>query len=147
LRRPVLDKLQGSNTIKIVFKQIKGVIAGRDYLNSMHEYSVTEHLLNTTLKHAEKAMASRVVKVDLVIGDLTGFMDESIRFYFDILSEGTKAEKAVLEVARIPIRARCGQCLAEFTPGKGNWHCPLCGGPMKEIISGREFYVESIEVE
>ena len=113
----------------------------------MHEFSVTEHLLDITLEHAEKAMASRVLKVDLVIGDLTGFMEESIRFYFDILSEGTKAEKALLSIARVPVRARCGQCLTEFTPREGNWHCPQCEGSMKEIISGREFYVESIEVE
>lgn len=126
---------------------MKEVIAGREYLTSMHEYSVTEHLLDITLKHAEKAMASRVLKVDLVIGDLTGFMEESIRFYFDILSEGTKAHKAALTIAHIPVRVRCGQCLAEFTPREGNWRCPLCEGSMKEIISGREFYVESIEIE
>jgi hydrogenase nickel incorporation protein HypA/HybF len=126
---------------------MKGVNAGREYLISMHEYSVAEHLLDITLKHAEKAMASRVLKVNLVIGDLTGFVDESIRFYFDILSEGTKAEKALIEVVRVPIRARCRQCLSEFTPRDRNWRCPLCEGPLKEIISGREFYVESIEIE
>ena len=113
----------------------------------MHELSVTGHLLDVTLEHAEKAMASRVLRIDLVIGDLTGFMEESIRFYFDILSEGTKAQNALLKIARVPVRARCGECRTEFTPKEGGWRCPLCQGPLKEIISGREFYVESIEVE
>jgi Zn finger protein HypA/HybF involved in hydrogenase expression len=28
-----------------------------------------------------------------------------------------------------------------------NWVCPRCGGFIEDVISGREFYVESIEVE
>jgi Zn finger protein HypA/HybF involved in hydrogenase expression len=28
-----------------------------------------------------------------------------------------------------------------------DWLCPRCGGLIEDIISGREFYVESIEVE
>ena len=113
----------------------------------MHELSVTGQLLDITLKHAELAVASRVVKINLVIGDLTGIMEESIRFYFDILSEGTKAHKALLTICRVPVRARCGQCRTDFTPDKVNWRCPLCQGALKEIVGGREFYVESIEVE
>jgi hydrogenase nickel incorporation protein HypA/HybF len=113
----------------------------------MHELAVTEQLLDITLEHAERAMASRVLKINLVIGDLTGFMEESIRFYFDILSEGTMAHNASLSIAHLPVLACCGQCGTEFTPGEGNWRCPLCRGALKEIIGGREFYVESIEVE
>ncbi len=113
----------------------------------MHELSVTNQLLDVTLEHAERAMASKVLKINLVIGDLTGFIEESIRFYFDILSEGTKAHNARLSVVHVPVRARCGQCRTEFTPGKGNWRCPLCHSVLEEITGGREFYVESIEVE
>jgi hydrogenase nickel incorporation protein HypA/HybF len=113
----------------------------------MHELSVTGNLLDITLEHAEKAMASKVVCINLVIGDLTGLMDESIRFYFDILSEGTKAQGARLAISRIPVRAVCGLCRAQFNPGEGNWRCPLCEGSLNEIVGGREFYVESIEVE
>lgn len=113
----------------------------------MHELAVTGQLLDITLEHAERVMASRVLRINLVIGDLTGFMEESIRFYFDILSEGTKAHNALLSIARIPIRALCGQCRTQYTPGKDSWRCPLCRGALREIVRGREFYVESIEVE
>ena len=113
----------------------------------MHELYVTEQLLNITLEQAEKANAGRVMRVNLVIGELTPFMEESIRFYFDILTEGTKAEKASLSISRMLARARCGQCRVEFTPKETNWLCPQCGGFFEGIISGREFYVESIEIE
>jgi hydrogenase nickel incorporation protein HypA/HybF len=113
----------------------------------MHELSVTEHLLDITLEHARNANAERVLKINLVIGDLSSFVGESIQFYFDILSEGTKAEKASLSISRIPAKVRCRPCHHEFTPEGMNWVCPRCGGFIEDVLSGREFYVESIEVE
>ena len=113
----------------------------------MHELSVTEQLLNITLEHAEKANAKRVLNINLVIGDLSSFVADSIQFYFDLLSEGTKAEKASLSISRIPARARCRQCQNQFAPENLDWLCPRCGGLIEDVISGREFYVESIEVE
>ncbi len=113
----------------------------------MHELSVTEQLLNITLDHARRANADRVLKVNLVIGDLTSFSSESVRFYFDMLSKGTKAENAFLSISRIPAKVRCTFCRNEFSPEAMNWLCPRCGGSIEDVISGREFYVESIEVE
>jgi hydrogenase nickel incorporation protein HypA/HybF len=113
----------------------------------MHELSVTEQLLNVVLEHARKASAKQVLKVNVVVGDLTGFVSESIQFYFDILSKGTEAEKAALDITRIPNRVRCRDCKKEFQPDGGDWRCPDCGGPIEEVLGGRELYVESIEVE
>jgi hydrogenase nickel incorporation protein HypA/HybF len=79
--------------------------------------------------------------------DLTGFVNESIQFYFDLLSKGTEAEKASLAIVRIPSRVRCRDCKKEFQPEEGDWTCPFCGGLIEEVLGGRELYVESIEVE
>jgi hydrogenase nickel incorporation protein HypA/HybF len=113
----------------------------------MHELPVTEQIVEIVLDHARKAKAERVLKINLVIGELSSFVGESIQFYFDMLSKGTEAEKASLAISRIPARARCQSCKEEFNPGGMNWFCPACGGPVEEILGGREFYVESIEVE
>lgn len=113
----------------------------------MHELSVTEELLTVTLEHAEKANAGRVVRINLVIGDLTGLAGESILFYFTILAEGTMAEKSLLDITRVPARVRCEKCSFDFTPNADNWRCPLCNGYRGEIVCGREFYVDSIEIE
>jgi hydrogenase nickel incorporation protein HypA/HybF len=113
----------------------------------MHEFSITEQILKITLEHARRARADRVLRVNLIVGDLTGFAGESIQFYFDLLSRGTEAEKASLSMTRVPTRARCQACRGEFTPDRMAWACPQCGGSVEEIVSGREFYVESIEVD
>ena len=113
----------------------------------MHELSVTEQLLNVVLEHARKAGAKEVLKVNVVIGELTGFVNESVEFYFEILSKGTEAEKASLIIARIPARVRCRDCEREFQPDGSRWNCPHCGGLIEEVLAGRELYVGSIEVE
>jgi hydrogenase nickel incorporation protein HypA/HybF len=113
----------------------------------MHELSVTEQLLGIVLDHARQAKAERVIRVNLVIGELTSFAGESIQFYFDMLSKETEAGKAFLSISHVPAKARCQQCKKEFHPTGMDWACPGCGGPIEEVMAGREFYVESIEVE
>lgn len=113
----------------------------------MHELSVTEELLALTLQHAKKANAGKIVKINLVIGSLTGLAEESIRFYFNILSEGTVAEESLINISRIPLRVRCQKCTLDFTPQADNWRCPACNGYRGDIICGRECYVDSIEIE
>ena len=113
----------------------------------MHELSVTEQLLKIVLDHARKAEAKRVLKINLAIGELTSFVGESIQFYFDMLSRETEAEGASLSISHIPARATCRQCKMEFHPEGMDWSCPACGGPNEEVVGGREFYIESIEVD
>lgn len=113
----------------------------------MHELPVTEEIIKIVLQHAREAGAKRVLDVNLVIGDLTSFVDDSIQFYFDFLSKDTEAAGATLHITRIPAKVRCHQCQTEFSPDGHNWLCPECEALGGEVLSGREMYIESIEVE
>jgi hydrogenase nickel incorporation protein HypA/HybF len=114
----------------------------------MHELAVTQSILDITLRHAEQAGAGRVLAVNLVIGELTGFVDDSIQFYFDFLSKETPAQGAQLNFERIAARVRCHACGAEYTPPNSRlWACPECEALGGEIFAGREFSVASIEIE
>lgn len=113
----------------------------------MHELPVTEDILRIVTDHAQRAGATHIKTIYLVIGDLTSFIDESIQFYFDILAPGTLAAGARLNFRRIPTRFRCRECQHTFTPAGRDWHCPQCGALGGEVIAGKEFFVESIEVE
>ncbi len=112
----------------------------------MHELAITEEILRITVEHAEKAQAERVTDIHLVIGDLSSVVDDSVQFYFDFSSPGTVAEGAELHFRRVPARLRCRQCGQEFEPENRNWHCPNCQALGGDVIQGREFYLESIEV-
>ena len=114
----------------------------------MHEMAVSESILGIVVRHAERAGARRVLGVNLVIGDLTGFIDESIQFYFDFLSRDTVAQGAQLHFERIAARVRCHACDAEYEPPRSRmWACPHCQALGGEVTAGREFAVASIEVE
>jgi len=113
----------------------------------MHELSITQHILDIVTKHAQRANAERVIAINLVVGELTGFVDDSIQFYFDMLSPNTLAAGARLSIRRVPARVRCSDCGKEFGPQGCRWLCPRCHTIGGAVVSGREFLVESIEVE
>ena len=113
----------------------------------MHELSITQSMVELALDEGKKAGAKKIGKISLVIGELSGVVDESVRFYFGFLSKDTIAEGAVLEFKRVPMTARCRDCKNEFTPSEYNWSCPKCKGASLEIIAGDELRIESIEVD
>jgi len=113
----------------------------------MHELSITQNIIDIATEHATHAGAQRITTINLVIGELTGLVDDSIQFYFDMLSPGTLAAGANLLIQRIPIRVRCRSCNQEFEPSEVNWACPHCAAIGGDVLHGREFRVESIEIE
>jgi len=113
----------------------------------MHEVAITQSMLDLVLKQAEKARAKEVKKINLVIGEMSGFTEDSVRFYFDLLSKGTLAAGATLSFRVVPTTARCRGCGKDFELKELDWTCPHCHGNNIEIVAGKELSVESIEVE
>ncbi|MHB1412614.1 MAG: hydrogenase maturation nickel metallochaperone HypA [Thermoleophilia bacterium] len=113
----------------------------------MHEYAVTESMLEIIQAEAVKAGASHVGEVTVVLGELSSFVDESIEFYFSELSRGTIAEGARLVFQKVEARADCSQCGESFRPRQIFYSCPRCGSPAVELIEGQEMYIDSIDVE
>ena len=112
----------------------------------MHELSVTESILNISLEHAKKAGAARVTDIYLVIGQLSSLVDDSVQFYWDMISEGSMCEGAQLHFNRLPARIYCINCSQESDLGEELAPCPACGSDQVQVISGEQFYLDSIEV-
>lgn len=113
----------------------------------MHELSIVENIVSITLEKAEQAKAKRVSRVNLVIGELAGVVDECVEFYFTLISKDSIAAGATLSIQHPPTQFRCRSCSGVFKPEGQNWTCPECGKKDIEIISGRDLYIESLEVE
>jgi hydrogenase nickel incorporation protein HypA/HybF len=113
----------------------------------MHELSIVESLLSVAIESAEKAQASRVFKIYVAIGDLSGVVEDSVNFYFGFLSEKTIAAGATIVFMRKQAKLRCRECEIVFSPEKLDFHCPGCGGQQVDIIGGRELYIDRLEVE
>lgn len=113
----------------------------------MHELPVTESLLEIALRHAERARAKRITQLNIVIGELSSIVDESVQFYWDIVSEGTIAEGAVLHFERVDGTLRCLACGHTFPLNHESFTCPACGEKKVVAVGGDDFRLESIEIE
>jgi len=113
----------------------------------MHELSVTESILEISLRHANKANAKRVTNLYLVIGQLASIVDDSVQFYWDIVSKGTIAEGAILHFQRLPATLECLDCKHKYTLDSDGFSCPDCKSDHVKVISGDEFFMEAIDVE
>jgi hydrogenase nickel incorporation protein HypA/HybF len=113
----------------------------------MHELPITESILEITLRHAQQANAQHVETINIVIGQLSSVVDDSIQFYWDMISEGTIAQGAKLNFQREPVKLQCQDCRNEYNPSSESFACPNCHSESIKIIGGEEFYLDSIEVE
>ena len=113
----------------------------------MHELAVTQSILEIAVQHAQQAGAQRITRINLVIGQLASVVDDSVQFYWDMISEGTLAQGAQLQFERVPTEFRCLDCGQTFKPTQTAFECPHCLGPHVRINKGEELRVESIEIE
>ena len=116
-------------------------------IKTMHELSVTQEMLDIALNKAKEVGAKKISNINLVIGEMSGIIDDSVQFYFDFLSEGTIAHKAVLTFRRVPVKVKCLGCGNTYSPETTPWDCPECSQWNAEVIAGREFYIENMEVD
>lgn len=113
----------------------------------MHELSVTQSILDISLRHASTEGAKRITDIYLVIGQLSSIVDDSVQFYWDIIAKGTIAEGAILHFKRTPAQLTCLDCQYIYLLEDGNFGCPSCQGTSAKILSGDEFYIEAINIE
>jgi hydrogenase nickel incorporation protein HypA/HybF len=113
----------------------------------MHELPITESILEISLRHADQARAKRITDIYLVIGQLSSIVDESVAFYWDIVSKDTIAEGAELHFRRIQTQMLCLDCNQRYHPGNEDLACPYCHSTMVRVVAGEEFALEAIEVD
>ena len=103
--------------------------------------------MEAAIPAAEKSGAKRILEIRLKIGELSGVVPDCIRYYFEIVSKGTIAEGASLAVTTIPVSIKCRSCDFEGVIDRKKIRCPKCGGIEFTLTGGREYYVDSLEVE
>jgi hydrogenase nickel incorporation protein HypA/HybF len=113
----------------------------------MHESTLAMNILEIVVDQAARAQAPAVLRVDLCVGEFAGVEATTLVSCFDMLAEGTLVEKARLEIERIPATGICNQCGAAASRQGRFFRCPVCETSTVRLVTGREMYVKSIEVE
>lgn len=118
----------------------------------MHEMSVVRDIVDMVLQAcAEQGEVSSVRRIHLTIGCLHDVVDEYVPGLFRYLAKGTIAENAQVEITDVPVTVRCAACSDIFPAdvySRLRPVCPHCGRADRlSLFSGREFRLDSIEVE
>ena len=113
----------------------------------MHEYHIVEGVGKQILEKAKTSNAKKITSVTLVLGEFSGLQEESIRIYFDNLAKENILEGAKLIIKPAKSKLRCEDCGAIFEHEKSNFNCPKCSGLGVLINSGKEFYIDNIEID
>ncbi len=112
----------------------------------MHEYPLTQRIINIATEHAISNNAEKVLKINLVVGEYSGYVVECIKLYFEIIAVETICEDAKLNIEIIKPMLKCKNCEELFERKPFSFECPYCGGEGEPTEIGREFYIKSIEV-
>ncbi len=107
----------------------------------MHELGIAREVVAIVCEHAPR----KVTRVVLEIGKLSAIMPDSIRFCFDLCSEGTLVKGAALDIIEVPGLARCRDCGGEVALERPFGQCD-CGCSNLEWVSGDELKVKEFEV-
>jgi len=108
----------------------------------LHELAIMESVVEAV---SERVGDTKVIRVRLEIGKLSGVVPDALRFCFDVSTEGTPLAGATLEIIENPGRAKCRQCLAEVELEDQIPLC-ACGSANLEFVSGEELKIQEVEV-
>jgi hydrogenase nickel incorporation protein HypA/HybF len=111
----------------------------------MHEVSIMKSVLDIAFAHLRHEKATRIHRVQLRVGALSGVVPEALSFAFDALKVSTPAAHAALEVEYLPVRFFCSKCALDFEGSDVAEFCPTCGSPIANPRQGRELDLVSLE--
>jgi hydrogenase nickel incorporation protein HypA/HybF len=115
----------------------------------MHELAVTKSILKLVLEQAAQNGGKEVLKIYLLIGEMRNLEEDWIQRYFDYISDGTIAEKAVIKVNKVPVMFQCKICGCQFTADYREDKkilCSHCNSFEYDLLSGRELIIEKMEL-
>ena len=113
----------------------------------MHELALTEGILSIVSSEQKKNAFSRVLEIDLRVGEYSGVIPGCIEEFFPLVAKGTAAENAKLVMETVSASFECLECDFQGGIEKHTACCPKCGSTAIRMTAGREFYVENLIVE
>jgi hydrogenase nickel incorporation protein HypA/HybF len=109
----------------------------------MHEIGLAEAILEAVEKRAAGRPVSRA---KIRAGALLRVVEPSMDQAFQLVTEGTVAEGAAIDMVVTPARVSCRSCGHDGSTLDPLAVCPTCGGGDLDLTGGDELVLESIEI-
>ena len=113
----------------------------------MHELSVCLALLDKVQQIASEHGATRVTRIEVKLGPLSGVEAPLLENAYPLAVAGTIAENAEFSIEVVPIRVLCSQCGAETEARPNKLICGACGDHRTRVVSGEDLLLQRVELE
>ena len=113
----------------------------------MHEYSIVQSLLNQCEDNAKANDATKVLKVVVKIGVMSGVEPDLLQTAFDTFKEGTMCEDCEYIQNIQLLKIKCRKCAKESTLDKNEYCCPKCQSVEIDVIDGEDLVLMQLELE
>ncbi len=113
----------------------------------MHEYSVVQALLEQIEDIAEQNGASKVTKIIVKIGVMSGIEAHLLEIAFNTFKEKTICDGAEFVMNIQPLKIRCNSCNKESELEKIHYCCQFCESTDVAVIDGEDMFLMSLEME
>ena len=112
----------------------------------MHELSVCLSLLEQVGSIAAQKASTRVTRIELRVGPLSGVEADLLRNAWPLASAGTIAVDAELVIEEAGVVVRCSVCDAETEARPNRLVCGECGDFRTNLVSGDEMILQRVEL-
>ena len=112
----------------------------------MHEYTIVQSLLDSCEENAIANNASKVHRVVVKIGVMSGVEPDLLKTAFDTFKEKTMCEDAEFIINIQNVLIKCKDCQKESTLEKLEYCCPECKSVDLDIIDGEDMYLMQLEL-
>ena len=113
----------------------------------MHEMAIARGIIDIAVAAAQREGAQRIIRINVVAGELRGVVALQLTFCFGILAEETIASGAYLNLEITPIKGRCRECGQTFIVEDYQYLCPGCQSRDIQMVGGTDLRIRDIEVE
>jgi hydrogenase nickel incorporation protein HypA/HybF len=110
----------------------------------VHELGLCQGILEAVER---RAAGRRVTRVRVRAGAQHRVVEPALAQAFALVSEGTVADGAAVELVVVPALASCLDCGEQVETTDPLAACPVCGGLDLEVEGGDELILEAIHVE
>ncbi len=113
----------------------------------MHEFSIVQALLDQCEEHAQVNDASKITKVSIKVGVMSGVEPDLLTTAFETFKEGTVCNDALLDMKIQEVLLLCRSCAQTAPLQKGDYRCALCGSEEISIADGQDMMLMQLEME
>jgi len=113
----------------------------------MHEYSIVQSLIDSCEDQAKQNNASKVTKVVVKIGVMSGVEPDLLQTAFDTFKEETICHESEFIINIQKVKVFCNNCQKENELERLEYLCPECQSDDLQIIDGEEMYLMQLELE